>query len=345
VQPYKDRKLNPLFPNFAVDKTGESSTPKSKQTSPQYLVHHPLNNIYITSTSRKYDDERNSSTSRSLSNDLTREVEGMVKTLEKPKDDAKVSTKVMEQHNEVFRSTYYLSQTKTTKTPTTPQHIPVINKDLHLSNSYYPYHHRDSRYTISQERLYRHKSTSEKFLYEKSHHSSSPSSDFPGKTTLYQSSVHRSTFSTPIEIRKQYVNSRKRHHRRFTSSHRQNSNAHLISIENDKYNSDFYTKLPPKLHIVESQNENGVTLTWNTTSKCDISLVKSYQLFARELFGHKVGTMKRIGVVNALPLPMSCNVDKLKYHIKYKFAVCAIDIYGRYGKMSNFTGKFELKQK
>ncbi|XP_057316189.1 uncharacterized protein LOC130657232 [Hydractinia symbiolongicarpus] len=121
----------------------------------------------------------------------------------------------------------------------------------------------------------------------------------------------------------------------------------LISSDPDftKYNSDFYTKLPPKLHIVESQNENGVTLTWNATSNCDSSLVKSYQLFARELFGHKVGTMKRIGIVDALPLPMSCNIDKLKYNIKYKFAVCAVDIYGRFGKMSNFTGKFELKPK
>lgn len=120
---------------------------------------------------------------------------------------------------------------------------------------------------------------------------------------------------------------------------------HLEEHEAEKYNSDFFTKLPPKLHIVESQNENGVTLTWNATSNCDSSLVKSYQLFARELFGHKVGTMKRIGIVDALPLPMSCNIDKLRYHIKYKFAVCAIDVYGRYGKMSNFTGKFELKPK
>ena len=115
--------------------------------------------------------------------------------------------------------------------------------------------------------------------------------------------------------------------------------------ELSKYSSDFYRKLPPKLHIVESQNESGVTLTWNATSNCDSSLVKTYQLFARELFGHKVGTMKRIGTVDALPLPMSCNIDKLKYNIKYKFAVCAVDIYGRFGKMSNFTGKFELKPK
>ena len=122
---------------------------------------------------------------------------------------------------------------------------------------------------------------------------------------------------------------------------------HFLSnnSEYDKYNSDFYRKLPPKLHIVESQNENGVTLTWNATSNADSSLVKSYQLFARELFGHKVGTMKRMGVVEALPLPMSCNIDKLKFNIKYKFAVCAVDLYGRFGKMSNFTGKFELKPK
>lgn len=123
--------------------------------------------------------------------------------------------------------------------------------------------------------------------------------------------------------------------------------SNIMSTDPDftKYSSDFYRKLPPKLHIVESQNENGVMLTWNATSNCDSSLVKSYQLFARELFGHKVGTMKRIGVVDALPLPMSCNIDKLKYNIKYKFAVCAVDIYGRFGKMSNFTGKFELKPK
>ena len=123
------------------------------------------------------------------------------------------------------------------------------------------------------------------------------------------------------------------------------TDTYLIDTEMDKYNSDFYTKLPPKLHIVESQSENGVTLTWNSTSNTDCSLVKSYHLFARELFGYKVGTMKRMGIVDALPLPMSCNIDKLKPNVKYKFAVCAVDVYGRFGKMSNFTGKFELKQK
>ncbi|XP_012557739.1 uncharacterized protein LOC105845013 [Hydra vulgaris] len=118
---------------------------------------------------------------------------------------------------------------------------------------------------------------------------------------------------------------------------------HSESLEIKKYDSEFFTKLPPKLHIVESQNKNGVTLTWNATSNTDSSLVKSYQLFARELFGQKLGTMKRMGVIDALPLPMSCNVANLKRNIKYKFAVCAVDIYGRFGKMSNFTGKFELK--
>ena len=113
----------------------------------------------------------------------------------------------------------------------------------------------------------------------------------------------------------------------------------------DKFSSDFYHKLPPKLHIVESQNKTGVTLTWNATSNCDSSLVKSYQLFARELFGYKVGTMRRIGIIDAVSLPMSCSIENLKCNIKYKFAVCAVDVYGRFGKMSNFTGKFEIKSK
>ena len=113
----------------------------------------------------------------------------------------------------------------------------------------------------------------------------------------------------------------------------------------DKFSSDYYHKLPPKLHIVESQNKTGVTLTWNATSNCDSSLVKSYQLFARELFGYKVGTMRRIGIIDAVSLPMSCSIENLKCNIKYKFAVCAVDVYGRFGKMSNFTGKFEIKSK
>ena len=113
----------------------------------------------------------------------------------------------------------------------------------------------------------------------------------------------------------------------------------------EKFSSDFYHKLPPKLHIVESQNKTGLTLTWNATTNCDSSLVKSYQLFARELFGYKVGTMRRIGIIDAVSLPMSCTIQNLKCNIKYKFAVCAVDVYGRFGKMSNFTGKFEIKSK
>ena len=261
----------------------------------------------------------------------------------------------------------FLRRKKTFKSPQTNRSPPHLHSPR---TSYYPInHYRDSEYHLDvSEKCKQTHNIRESSLDRINHHMECNSNGLQ-ETKSSIESHHDST------LRKHHVDlspnyDRKRHHqllnrqwssrshpypsmsamrpgapRKFTGAVNGSSRMRTEEPDIGNYESDFFTKLPPKLHIVESQNETGVTLTWNVTSNCDSSLVKSYQLFARELFGHKVGTMKRIGIVDALPLPMSCNIDKLKYLIKYKFAVCAIDVYGRYGKMSNFTGKFELKRK
>lgn len=302
----------------------------------------------------------------------------------KKKMDKNVSSEEMEQRNEIFRSTYYNQQQQQQQNSSrkdcqtslkssyryTDRPLLHLNKSKH---SHYPTTHSPpslqpiSHHSVRYERYNTYvndtkckHSITDRLFRRQTHHSSneyflntspslidrSPDRHVTTVDPFMSSSGLQFTHKTRDRYRKDW--SSQSHPYPMVSGMARKSmttSTRLEQHEAEKYNSDFFTKLPPKLHIVESQNENGVTLTWNATSNCDSSLVKSYQLFARELFGHKVGTMKRIGIVDALPLPMSCNIDKLRYHIKYKFAVCAIDVYGRYGKMSNFTGKFELKPK
>ncbi|XP_066910842.1 activating transcription factor 7-interacting protein 1-like [Clytia hemisphaerica] len=369
-------KIKPLFvsvSNFSV----ESLATSSKKPAPCSPAHreqpNTFNHIHIPFNLKKEE-----LSPRTPPNDDAAKGETV-----KPKKEGggADSAEEMEQRNEVFRSTYYNMQLKTSSRnngttslidrrrsssptyhypdtysrykslPASPHSPPTPTFFPSSSNTYYKrfysqqHHHLKGKHNTKNGHS-PHGLRSPK-LHDIHHPKTSQNSLLaPPPPPLPQTS-YKSTYSPTMEIPHHRLPSTSRRHKPYSapmlrrSIPQLSSNSHELS----KYNSDFYTKLPPKLHIVESQNENGVTLTWNATSNCDSSLVKSYQLFARELFGHKVGTMKRIGIVDALPLPMSCNIDKLKYHIKYKFAVCAIDIYGRYGKMSNFTGKFELKPK
>jgi len=245
----------------------------------------------------------------------------------------------MEKQNEFFRNTYYQKgRSKSNKTE--------INRGRNERHSFKPYIGRtnsDSPYR----RTYGSKYMDELTMMRNENEADSKRYGIP-----YKDITQHTCLSTKQTNFKNHYNSNSVMSNFSTSSNLSNisppskfveSKLHRNEPKFNQFSSDFYTKLPPKLHIVESQNKNGVTLTWNATSNCDSSLVESYQLFARELFGYKVGTMKRIGIIPATPLPMSCKVEKLKFNIKYKFAVCAVDVYGRFGKMSNFTGKFELK--
>ena len=269
--------------------------------------------------------------------DNVQNVPGIHRTFS-PDENAKqnnISPEEMEKRNEFFRSTYYEEQLK---------QIRSVRADYAYKNLVKPSLENSSPVgKLSNER-----SLSPISHYYETYNKEILQNPFSGhfrrenlyEPYIYTRSVQRKLIKT--EAKHGYCRHKSNENALLVDKYCHNTK-HFEVSEIKKYDSEFFTKLPPKLHIVESQNKNGVTLTWNATSNTDSSLVKSYQLFARELFGQKVGTMKRMGVIDALPLPMSCNVANLKHNIKYKFAVCAVDIYGRFGKMSNFTGKFELK--
>ena len=68
--------------------------------------------------------------------------------------------------------------------------------------------------------------------------------------------------------------------------------------------------------------------------------VECYHLFANEAHDAHIAPSgdskhwKKIGVVNALPLPMACTLTQFTNGSVYFFAVVAVDNYGREGEMS-----------
>lgn len=102
----------------------------------------------------------------------------------------------------------------------------------------------------------------------------------------------------------------------------------------------------PKLTAAISTSNNAIVLTWDyhermTDEKKEKFKVECYQLFAHQAKDARVAPpldtkqWKKIGVVNALPLPMACTLTQFATGSVYFFAVVAVDIHGREGEMSN----------
>lgn len=90
----------------------------------------------------------------------------------------------------------------------------------------------------------------------------------------------------------------------------------------------------PQLKLVPSQT--GIVLSWcvaETDRTC--AAVDSYHLYAFHQDNSNSSTAqqhwKKIGEVNALPLPMACTLTQFQSGSTYHFAVRAKDIYGRFG--------------
>ena len=100
----------------------------------------------------------------------------------------------------------------------------------------------------------------------------------------------------------------------------------------------------PKLKASISASGNGIILTWDYDKpgeNADKYKVECYQLFAHQAKGNirppvpnESRPWKKIGVVNALPLPMACTLTQFATGNIYYFAVVAVDIHGREGDLS-----------
>lgn len=100
----------------------------------------------------------------------------------------------------------------------------------------------------------------------------------------------------------------------------------------------------PKLTANISTSNNAIVLTWDyekSGENTESYKVECYQLFAHQAKDARVKPpldtkqWKKIGVVNALPLPMACTLTQFASGSVYFFAVVAVDIHGREGEMSN----------
>ncbi|XP_050063186.1 uncharacterized protein LOC114122057 isoform X5 [Aphis gossypii] len=104
-----------------------------------------------------------------------------------------------------------------------------------------------------------------------------------------------------------------------------------------------WKKLPPAPKVslsktVESSRiPQALVLSWNMTMNRLIADVVSYQIYAYQEVPNqppKAELWKKIGDVNALPLPMACSLTQFSSGEKYHFAVRAVDVYSRIGPFS-----------
>ena len=119
----------------------------------------------------------------------------------------------------------------------------------------------------------------------------------------------------------------------------------IASTNNDEARIALPFNPLPKLKASISASGNGIILTWDYDKpgeNADKYKVECYQLFAHQARGNirppvanEARPWKKIGVVNALPLPMACTLTQFATGNVYYFAVVAVDIHGREGEMSN----------
>lgn len=98
---------------------------------------------------------------------------------------------------------------------------------------------------------------------------------------------------------------------------------------------------PPKVSLsktIESRIPQALVLSWNMTMNRCMADIVSYQIYAYQEVPNqppKPELWKKIGDVNALPLPMACSLTQFSIGEKYHFAVRAVDVYSRIGPFSS----------
>ena len=98
-------------------------------------------------------------------------------------------------------------------------------------------------------------------------------------------------------------------------------------------------KVPPKPTLKINKGKDGVVLSWNMTCLVlDHATVASYQIYAYQETSSQPpvpSLWKKVGQVNALPLPMACTLKQFARGNKYHFAVRATDTHQRQGIFSD----------
>ncbi|KAG7491532.1 hypothetical protein MATL_G00004800 [Megalops atlanticus] len=95
----------------------------------------------------------------------------------------------------------------------------------------------------------------------------------------------------------------------------------------------------PQLKLARVQSQNGIVLSWSVEeADRTCAAVDSYHLYAyHQDHSGPAGAAstqsqwKKIGEVKALPLPMACTLTQFVSGSTYYFAVCARDVYSRFG--------------
>ncbi|KAL4658020.1 activating transcription factor 7-interacting protein 1 isoform X1 [Arapaima gigas] len=93
----------------------------------------------------------------------------------------------------------------------------------------------------------------------------------------------------------------------------------------------------PMLKLARVQSQNGIVLSWSVAEPDhSCAAVDSYHLYAYHQdqsasLSSSASQWKKIGEVKALALPMACTLTQFVSGSKYYFAVCARDVYGRFG--------------
>ena len=97
--------------------------------------------------------------------------------------------------------------------------------------------------------------------------------------------------------------------------------------------------IPPKPTLKINKGRDGVVLSWNMVlDLLDHATVASYQIYAyQETANQKPdpSLWKKVGQVNALPLPMACTLKQFAQGNKYHFSVRACDTHQRQGIFSD----------
>ncbi|XP_024145613.1 activating transcription factor 7-interacting protein 1 [Oryzias melastigma] len=96
------------------------------------------------------------------------------------------------------------------------------------------------------------------------------------------------------------------------------------------------TSPPQQLQLKLVPGQTGIVLSWSVAEvDRSCAAVESYHLYAFHQDNSNSGAAqqhwKKIGEVNALPLPMACTLTQFQSGSTYYFAVRAKDIYGRFG--------------
>ncbi|KAK9502774.1 hypothetical protein O3M35_011483 [Rhynocoris fuscipes] len=94
---------------------------------------------------------------------------------------------------------------------------------------------------------------------------------------------------------------------------------------------------PPRPILRICRNSSGIMLSWNFDEEI-LTKIRKYQVFAyqegAQIDVSKTDMWKKVGDVDALPLPMACTLTQFKEGHKYYFVVRAMDANSRLGEFS-----------